>query len=160
VDRRKVLLAWPLTHLADLDYVVGYHRATMHNVWVLLPFAVALAWSLRPSTPNRELAEWMAVCLTYLGSHLLMDVFAGGITLLYPFSRFTLCWDWSIDVVTATNDLRVNWGPCSFTGIPVVAEVYPWLPWNEAAFLAFLVPATLVALAWRLTVRLRARRGR
>ena len=154
-----MLLAWPLTHLPDLDYAFGHHRATLHNVWVFVPFLLVLLWSLRPASRRPGLAEWMAISLTYLGSHLLMDVFAGGITLLYPLSTFTFCWDFSIDVVTATNDLRVNWGPCSFTGIPVVAEVYPWLPWNEAAFLAFLVPATLVALAWRWVVRRRAVRA-
>ena len=129
--------------------MVGHHRATLHNVWVLLPFLALLAWSLRRETRNRDHAEWAAIALTYLGSHLLMDVFAGGITLLYPLSLYTLCWGFTIDVVTATNELVVNWGPCSFEGIPTVAEVYPWLPWNEAAFLAFLVPATLVVLAWR-----------
>ena len=136
---------------------MGYHRATLHNVWILVPFAAVLLWSLRPATKDPARAEWMAIALTYLGSHLLMDVFAGGITLLYPLSLFTFCWVFTIDVVTATNELRLNWGPCSFDGIPVVAEVYAWLPWNEAAFLAFLVPATLLALALR-AWQLRGRR--
>jgi membrane-bound metal-dependent hydrolase YbcI (DUF457 family) len=155
VDRRKVFLAWPLTHLPDLDYLVGHHRATLHNVWVLVPFLVVLAWSLHGPRRRPDLAEWAAIGLCYLGSHLLMDVFAGGITLLYPLSLYTLCWGFTIDVVTATNELVVNWGPCSFEGIPVIAEIYPWLPWNEAAFLAFLVPATLVVVAWRLWRRWR-----
>jgi membrane-bound metal-dependent hydrolase YbcI (DUF457 family) len=156
VDRRKVLLAWPLTHLPDLDYLVGYHRATLHNVWVLLAFAAVLLWSLRPARRDPALAEWMGIALVYVGSHLLMDVFAGGVTLLYPLSTYTLCWTWTIDVVTATNTPVVTFGPCSYDGIPVIAEVYPWLPWNEAAFLAFLIPATLAVLAWRLW---RRRRG-
>lgn len=139
--------------------MVGYHRATLHNVWVLVPFAAVLLWSLRKETRDPGLAEWMAIALTYVGSHLLMDVFAGGVTLLYPLSLYTLCWTWTIDVVTATNTPVVTFGPCSFEGIPTVAEIYPWLPWNEAAFLAFLIPATLVVVAWRLWRRWRRPRS-
>lgn len=138
--------------------MVGYHRATAHNVWILLPFLLVLLYSLRPETKNPARAQWMIISLVYLASHLLMDVFAGGITLLYPLSTFTFCWVWTIDVVTATNQLQINWGPCSFDGIPVVAEVYPWLPWNEAALLAFLLPAWLLALLYSLTRRLRTPR--
>lgn len=154
-----MLLAWPLTHLPDIDYALGLHRATTHNVWLLLPFLVVLAWSLRPSDRRPALAEWMAIGLTYVGSHLVMDVFAGGVTLFHPLSRFTLCLDWNIEIVTATNEPRFHFESCSFEGIPQVAEVYPWLPWNEAALLAFLVPATLAVLGWRLVVRRRLRRA-
>lgn len=141
--------------------MIGHHRATFHNVWMLLPFALALAWSLRPARRDRDLAEWMGVCLVYLASHLTMDVFAGGATLLYPLSTFSLCWFAAIEVVTATNTPRYWFEPCSYDGIPVVAEVYPWLPPNEAAFLAFLLPASVAALVWRLVLhhRRRGRRG-
>lgn len=157
LDRRKVLLAWPLTHVMDLDYVVGHHRATLHNVWVLLPFLAVLLWSLRPATRDPGRAQWMTICLVYLASHLTMDVFAGGITLFYPLSEFTLCWFAAIDVVTATNTPIVYFEPCSFTGIPVVSEVYAWLSWNEAAFLAFLLPAWAGALVYHLATRRKRR---
>lgn len=147
LDRRKVLLAWPLTHLPDFDYVVGFHRATGHNLFVVLPFALVGLWAWRNARP--ALAEWMLVAVVYLGSHLFMDAFAGGVTLLYPLSLHTTCYYATIRVVTATNTPFIDAGRCSFTGIPTVSEVYTWLPSSEAALLAFLVPATAAALAWR-----------
>jgi len=155
LDRRKVFLAWPLTHLPDLDYVIGHHRATGHNLWVLLPFVALAVWGWRKARP--DLLQWGVIASVYVGSHLLMDAFAGGVTLLYPLSLHTTCYYAQIDVVTATNTPLVDAGRCSFEGIPTVSEVYNWLPWNESAMLAFLVPATLGALGWRAWMRRKAR---
>lgn len=152
LDRRMVLMLWPLTHLPDFDYIIGYHRATGHNVWVVLPFVIAGVWAWRTAKPR--LAQAMVIATIYVGSHLLMDAFSGGVTLLYPLSVHTTCYYAQIRVVTATNTPFVDAGRCSFEGIPTVAEIYTWLPANEAALLAFLVPATLVVLAWRHRVRL------
>lgn len=149
IDRRKVILLWPLTHLPDLDYVVGHHRATGHTALILLPILAVMLYHLRPATRDRNRAEWMAIALTYLGSHILMDIFAGGVTLLYPFSTYTVCYYAAIDVVTATNTPVYYLEACSREGIPTVAKIYEWLPANEGALLAFLVPATLLLLAWR-----------
>lgn len=146
-DRRKVLLAWPLTHLPDFDYAIGYHRATGHNVFLLLPFVVVGAWAWRSAKP--ALAHWMIVASVYLASHLLMDIFAGGVTLLYPVSVHTTCYFAEIKVVTATNTPFLDAGRCSFEGVPTVATVYTWLPATESAMLAFLVPSTLAYLGWR-----------
>lgn len=147
IDRRKVILAWPLTHLPDLDYVIGHHRATGHNLFVVLPFALVGLWAWRRANP--ALAQWMLVAVVYLASHLMMDAFAGGVTLLYPFSLHTTCYYAEINVVTATDTPFLDAGRCSFTGIPVVATVYTWLPGSDAALLAFLVPTTLAILGWR-----------
>lgn len=150
LDRRKVLLAWPLTHAPDIDYLLVPHRAVAHNVFILLPFLAVLAWSLRPETRSPARVEWMVVCLTYLASHIVMDVFAGGVTLLYPLSVHTTCYYGYVDVLTATNTPIIDFGRCSFEGVPTVATTYPWLWGIETAFLAFLVPAALLAwgVAW------------
>lgn len=148
LDRRLVLVLWPLTHLPDIDYVLGYHRATAHNLWILLPFLGVGLWAWRRARP--ELAQAMLIGSIYVGSHLLMDAFAGGVTLLYPLSLHTTCYYAQIRVVTATNTPFVDAGRCSYEGIPVVSEIYTWLPSTEAALLAFLVPATLGILLWRL----------
>lgn len=147
LDRRKVLLAWPLTHLPDLDYVIGFHRATGHNLFVLLPFVAVGAWAWRNG--RAPLTEWMIIATVYVGSHLLMDVFAGGVTLLYPLSVHTTCYYAEIQVVTATNTPFLDAGRCSFEGVPTVSPLYTWLPYTEAALLAFLVPGTLAVLGWR-----------
>lgn len=150
LDRRKILLLWPLTHAPDLDYVIGYHRATLHNVWVVLPFVAAFVWAAAFASPRRPaLAQWMGIAGVYVGSHVLMDVWAGGSTLFYPLSLRTYCYYGYVDVKTATNTPIVDFGACSFTGIPVVSETYPWLWGIETSFLAFLVPATLAVLGWR-----------
>ncbi|HUR68086.1 MAG TPA: metal-dependent hydrolase [Candidatus Thermoplasmatota archaeon] len=147
LDRKRVLLAWPLTHLPDFDYLIGYHRATGHNVFLVLPFVALAGWGWRRARP--ELAQWGFIGVVYVGSHLAMDAFAGGVTLLYPFSLHTTCYYAEIDVVTATNTPFLDAGRCSYEGIPVVATVYTWLPTSDAAILAFIIPATLAIVAWR-----------
>lgn len=154
LDRRKVLIAWPFTHLPDIDYVLEPHRAAGHNLFILLPFILVGAWAWRSG--RRELAEYMGIAALYIASHLVMDIFAGGVTLLYPLSAHTTCYYATIRVVTATNTPFLDAGRCSFEGVPTVAEVYTWLPSTEAALLVFLVPATLAVLAWRLARQARA----
>lgn len=156
LDRRKVLLLWPLTHVADLDYVIGHHRATGHNVWLLVPLVAILVWSLLPQHRHPARAQTMLIALAYMGSHIVMDVFAGGVTLFYPFSTYTACFYGEVNVYTATNTPEVILEQCSFDGIPVVATKYAWLWGIEAAFLAFLVPATLGVLGWKLVRRYRS----
>ena len=146
LDRRKVLLAWPLTHAPDIDYWLTPHRAVAHNVFVLVPFVLVGVWAYRRA--RWDLVQWMVIACVYLASHMMMDVFAGGVTLLYPLSVHTTCYYAEINVVTATNTPVLNAGRCSFSGVPVVSELYNWLPWNEAAMLVFLLPATLAALGW------------
>ena len=150
LDWRKIVLLWPLTHAPDLDYVIGYHRATLHNVWIILPFIAAFVWASAFANPRRPaLAEWMLIGGVYVGSHVLMDIWAGGSTIFYPFSLWTPCYYGDIDILTATNTPEVYFTKCTYDGIPVVAERYPWLWGIETAFLAFLLPATVAALAWR-----------
>lgn len=162
LDRRKVWWLWPLTFLPDLDYFVpgAFHRATLGNVFILLPFALVLAWHLRPQTRNWARVEWMGLAIVYLGTHLLMDVFAGGSVLLYPFTDRTICYVAAIDVVTATNTPIFWLEACSYDGIPVVSEVYPWLSVTEGAMLAFLLPAWLATAGWTLARRRAAARLR
>lgn len=151
LDRRKVLIAWPFTHLPDIDYILEPHRAAGHNLFILLPILAVGIFAWR--TARLELAEYMVVAGIYVASHIVMDIFAGGVTLLYPLSLHTTCYYAQIRVVTATNDPFLEAGRCSYDGIPVVAEVYTWLPSSEAALLVFLVPAALAAIAWGLLRR-------
>lgn len=151
LDRRKVLLAWPLTHLPDFDYVIGYHRATGHNLFLLAPFVLIGLWAWRAK--KSDLMMWMGIATVYVGSHILMDAFAGGVTLLYPLSLHTTCYYAEINVVTATNTPFLDAGRCSFEGIPTVSVIYNWLPATETAMLAFLVPSTLALLVWRAWAR-------
>jgi membrane-bound metal-dependent hydrolase YbcI (DUF457 family) len=160
LDARKIWILWPLTFLPDLDYFFGFHRATLTNVFALLPFALALGWLLlRPGKRNWNAAEWFLIALVYLASHVIMDAFTGGVVLFYPLSQYTYCFDAEIDVVTATNTPSFIFGPCSHEGIPQVTPLYPWLTNNDAAILAFLVPAGLLVAGLNLRAHLRARRA-
>lgn len=154
LDARKVWALWPLTFLPDADYVLeGLHRAVTGNVFVMLPFAAALAWSLWPNQRRPALTEWMTIALVYLASHLVMDVFTGGSVLFWPFTDYNYCYLAYVNVRTATNTLEPHFDVCSASGVPTLAEVYPWLSVWEGAILAFILPAGLVMggiSAWEL----------
>ncbi|HET6399717.1 MAG TPA: hypothetical protein VFH47_09215 [Candidatus Thermoplasmatota archaeon] len=156
LDARVVWTLWPLSHLSDLDYFIGYHRATFSSVFILLP-GFALAWWSRLRKPS--LVTWGLVANAYLGSHLVMDMLTGGIVPLYPLSTWRACYYLGVEVITATNTPRLDAGDCSGDGIPHVAEVYPWLDHDEAAILAVLLAAAMVALAraWHLRTMRRKR---
>lgn len=140
---------WPITELADLDYFLGRHRATGHNVWVLLPFAIALGYALY--TKHKDRIQWMSIALTFLASHLILDIFQGGATIFYPVSLYTPCYHAEVNVITATNTPQFYFEQCSFTGVPTVSEIYNYVPSNEAAFMAFLIPAAIMVgvIHWR-----------
>lgn len=165
LDRRAVFALWPLTIAPDFDYFFGFHRATLGNVFILVPFAAALAYAWWPDRRRPAVATWMLVAIAYLGSHLLMDLFTGGSVLFYPFSDYTFCYDARILVVTATNQVQPTFAPCGRGGIPTVAPLYPWLSAVDAAIFALVLPVGLAAGAsawWRARGRAwwRARGGR
>jgi hypothetical protein len=146
LDARKVWILWPLTFLPDLDYFFGLHRAALTNVFVLVPFVVALVYALR--TKRAPLAQWMTIALVYLVSHFVMDMMTGGIVPLWPLSDYTVCYYYNIDIVTATNAPYFDYGACSHSGIPVVSQRYPWIGDADAAMMAFILPAGLAMGAW------------
>lgn len=148
LDARKVWILWPLTFLPDLDYFLGFHRATFTNLFVLLPWIALFVWDWRAG--RRARAQWWLIAFAYLASHLVMDMLTGGIVPFYPFSDYTVCYYANILVHTTDNSLAPDLGACSHGGIPQVIEYYPWLTDNDAAMLAFLVPAALLVAGWQL----------
>lgn len=145
-DTRKVWALWPLTFVPDLDYLVGLHRAALTNVFVLLPFVLGMVWTHREG--KRAAFEWWFVAFVYLGSHVIMDTFTGGVTPLWPLSTYTVCYYADVLVHTTDNSYALDYGPCSHAGLGQVAEYYPWLSDTDTAMLAFLVPAAILASAW------------
>lgn len=154
-DVRKVLWLWPLSVLPDLDYFFGLHRALTVNAFILLPGLVGL-WR----DPKRR--EWWLIATLYLASHVVMDVFDGGVALLYPITTYTTCISAGVNVVTATNTVRPYWEDCSYggeqggligegpwnSGTPPVYQEYAWMVPHEVGILTFLLPTTAVLL-WR-----------
>jgi hypothetical protein len=143
LDRGKVWACLPLTFLPDLDYFVGIHREWLHNVFVLVPFLALFAAGLVRN--NREWTQWGLIATGYVGSHLIMDIFVGGETILWPLTNYNLCYYATIDVNTSTNTPIYAHGWCSQYGAPTVSAIYPFLEAPETAEWAFVL-ATLLAL--------------
>ena len=63
--------------LPDADIFL-FHRATFHNIFILIvPILIFIFM--------KDMREASGIICFYLGSHLLLDIFDGGIFLLYPF---------------------------------------------------------------------------
>lgn len=140
-DPRIVVYCWPFTLLPDVDYFLGVHRATTMNVFFLAG-VLLVTHGLARAFDRARARIWTVTAGAYLASHILMDVFTGGVVLFYPVSVTNYCWFWYIEAVTATNDVTVYWEPCISEGPPVVSTVYPVLDTDQAAMIAFL------AVAW------------
>ncbi len=82
--RTYILLLSPLAILPDIDHLGSgdFARMWLHNVFVLLPPLLVGVYAYRSGrTRTYNVALIAAV---YLCSHMLLDVFQGGASLLYP----------------------------------------------------------------------------
>ncbi len=77
-DWKYVLLLLPLAVVPDLDTLVTRHRALLHNIFIPV-ILLFIAWKL-PKYRNLFI-----ISSVYLASHVLLDMFAGGVVLFYPF---------------------------------------------------------------------------
>ncbi len=64
--------------LPDMDAIFFIHRASFHNIFVLI-----IAFIFFILAKNKKKVTPGIICF-YLASHLLLDIFNGGIFLLYP----------------------------------------------------------------------------
>lgn len=143
----KVALATlPFTWLPDLDFWLGIHRATTSNVFILLP-TLYLWYRWREAQPQR--AQYAAIATLYLASHLIMDMFAGGIVPFWPLWDYTVFWHFLIQINTETGEPDVTNDPGTHEGAPQVVEVFTWLSPIEAAMLAVTAVAVVGTLGWR-----------
>src|SRR5438105_3068689 len=120
LDRRWVIGLAPTIFLADIDYAFpDEHRVYTHNLVLpgLLLLAVALLWRRAAGRVPGPLRFWdfarqpgwpLALLLTsyYLAAHDLMDVFTGGVLLLWPLSHVNFYASFEIFLNTATNQLQ------------------------------------------------------
>ncbi len=82
--RKYVLLLCPLAFLPDIDHLGSGDVARMwlHNVFILLPPLFIGVYAYR--TGHSKAYNIALIALVYLCSHVLLDVFQGGVSLLYP----------------------------------------------------------------------------
>ncbi len=161
---RKRILAWlPLALVPDADYFLAraFHRAAFHNVWIplILTAAMIIVWrrqdpdasfgefAWRPGTPvNLLLANY------FLASHVFMDLFAGGISVLWPLTPRNFYFTFQILVDTATNQPVTTIDGGTEPDIVTVSPKYEW--WSVidtavASFLAVAISAWLGYSRWR-----------
>ena len=155
-DPRVVLLLWPFTILPDVDYFGDngtwwVHRATLSNVFVAALLVAATYWGARRWAEPGAAPMYARVAAVYLGSHILMDLFVGGVVLFWPLWDRTFLYWLYVEVDTRTNEPVIVSEPATHEGAPVVSETYLWLSPFETAMAAFLLVFWLAvaAAAWR-----------
>lgn len=153
----------------DLDYVgwilhvhlgtPNFHRALLHNVWILLTLitmAVLRYRRFRPTAigtnPLRAFVDRHPGYLLapfYHATHVILDAFQGGFVPFWPFSTLTVYWDFELDVNTATQRPQISSEPGAYVGVPDVSPLYAWLTGEEFAFLLLFLGAFLLAYLYR-----------
>jgi len=68
--------------LPDLDVKFG-HRALLHNIFIPLSTFIPLTFALRCAFGSNFIAVSVSYLIGFL-SHVLLDLFTGGVSLLYP----------------------------------------------------------------------------
>lgn len=162
VPRRTVLLLLPTVWVPDLDYLVqSQHRAVTHSVLIpaLLLAAVVVLWRRRdPAARFWEFATrpgWpvgLSLSAFYVASHLLMDVFAGGVVLLWPFTYTNFYTDFQIVLDTGSNTFAPEGSSGTAPGTPALSPQYPWVSYVDTAVAAFLgacLSGWLAVRQWR-----------
>lgn len=74
---KYVFLLLPLALIPDFDSFVTQHRALLHNIFI--PVILGLCGSL-----SRKYGTIFIIASVYFSSHVLLDMFAGGVVLFYP----------------------------------------------------------------------------
>lgn len=77
-DWKYILLLLPLAVVPDLDTFLTQHRALLHNMFIPVMFLI-LGWKLH------EYRTVFIITAVYFASHVVLDMFGGGVVLFYPF---------------------------------------------------------------------------
>ncbi len=160
VARKRLLLWAPLALVPDLDYFFAkeYHRALLSNIWIPLALAATLFVLWRVRDPTSRLGEYMwrpgapgnvALSTYYIGGHLLMDVFAGGVSLLWPLTPRNFYLFFNIVVDTETNQPVVTGEGGTEPDIVTVSPQFEWWSTIDSAMATLTAVTLLVWLAWR-----------
>lgn len=94
---KYIVLLLPLAVIPDLDTFVTQHRALLHNMFIpvlLLLFGYAI----------KEKRMLFIFALVYIASHVVLDMFGGGVVLFYPIYNSMAFVDTSLKM-SQTNQL-------------------------------------------------------
>lgn len=169
LPRKTVMLLAVVAWIPDLDYFSpGEHRELSHNLWIPLAFFAALwiLWHRRGKAMDlwtfcgqRGAPVILFLCGYYWASHVLLDVFAGGVVLFWPVLDYNFQMFYEININLQTGEVFPE-GDASVEpgGAPEVSDNYPWLYYDHTAVLAFLGLVGVVAAIRAGLRRLRASR--
>jgi len=167
------------TQMADLDYIgwmlhvelgtPNLHRALFHNVWTLVAIAgAAWWWGWRPWKQRAagSFNAWVdaqpgwTIVAFYQFCHILLDIIAGGVTLLWPILMMSIVWRPEILLDTSTAFPRpiAEQEAGTFTGPPDVSPIYQWLAPEEMGIAIIYVSALLLTLGVELHRKRRLQR--
>lgn len=93
LNPKNIVILSIFSILPDTD-MFFFHRATFHNIFILvIPLLIFIFM--------KNGKEMSGLICFYLGSHLILDIFDGGIYLLYPFyNKIIFVW---IEILFSTN---------------------------------------------------------
>ncbi len=164
VERRRLLLLAPLVWVADADYAIqSIHRAATHSVLIPAALGVALVVLWRRRDPTSQFVEFatrpgapsnLLIAAYYLSSHLILDLFQGGVVLFWPLNNTNFYLAYQILLDTQNNTFVAGGTAGTSQGAPSLSPVYPWFSTRDMAYIGFL---GAFAAAW-LAVRY-AKRG-
>ena len=96
-DHKYILLLLPFAVFPDIDTFVTEHRALLHNIFIPLVLAF-IGLSLKKIRPI------LFITAFYFASHVILDMFNGGVVLFYPFYNEMAFIDASLEM-SKTNEL-------------------------------------------------------
>ena len=85
-ELKPALLLLPFGLISDLDSVIGVHRATLHNLFVILVPLLVLLVNQRVKFTTLK-SQYFSFASLLLAVHIFLDAFYNGVFLLYPFSK-------------------------------------------------------------------------
>lgn len=96
-DQKYILLLLPFAVLSDIDTFATEHRALLHNVFIPLVLALMGISLIKMRTK-------FFITAFYFASHIILDLFGGGVVLFYPFYNEMAFIDASLEM-SKTNEL-------------------------------------------------------
>ena len=162
VPRKTLLLTLPIVWAVDVDYLLqSEHRAITHSALGPAALLVAATVLWRRQDPAARFWEFATrpgapAVLTLLSffwaSHLVMDIFQGGVVLLWPLWDRNLFLGFQVLLDTGRNTFEPQGDGGTSPGAPELSPVYPWVTYEHSAILVFLAACAagaLGVLAWR-----------
>lgn len=83
-ESKYALMLLPFGLVSDLDCFFGVHRATLHNLAIIvIPLIIYILFR------KREGSKYLPVASALIALHIISDGFTNGVFLLYPFSHMS-----------------------------------------------------------------------